>query len=515
MIRIALGVLVVMAVIVVALAMSGDPGRASLVWLDWRFGTTAAAAIMLVGLLALLAVIFWRVVLFIVEAPKRAARAHAETRRRQAQEVLTRGFLAVAAGEGAEARRSAQKAAELAENMPLLVRVLAAQAAEAAGDMPAAEAAYTAMLATPEMRLAGHRGLMRLAETQGDAAAALSHAQDAYNLAKTARWAWRALFEAKLEAGAWADALDLVEGALSRKIVTPVVAERARAALLAASAASLENATDPKAHDQAADYAAKAAKLSPGFAPGAVLAGRLLGEAGKLSKAEDLIELAWATAPHPALWLGYRDLRTDETPRERAQRLQRLIDKNPAHRESRILAVEQALLARDTPALKAAVAALADEPPTARLSGLFARAAWAQGAADEARAWIARGAQAAGEPDWSDLDPEGRAFAYGQADWTRLVSTWAESGVLLHPRFERRERALTDLPELPGQYEASAPFLAAAADAPVFLAPDDPGAWYEEPRPKPAPVAGQPDPAPEPPPAPRRRRRAGSAKDAG
>jgi HemY protein len=502
-IRAALGILLVMAIVVVALAVSGDPGHATIEWLRLRVGTTAAAAVILIGLLSLLAVIVWRVVLWVVEAPRRAARAHAETRRRQANEALTRGFLAVAAGEGAEARRLAQKAADLAEDMPSLTRILAAQAAEAAGDAPAAQAAYTAMLSTPEMRLAGHRGLMLLAESQGDREAALGHAEDAYNLAKTARWAWRALFEARLEAGAWSEALDLVEGALSRKIVTPLVAERARAALLAASAASLDLSHDPKMRDQAADYAAKAARLSPGFAPGAVLAGRLLADSGKIGRAEDLIEQAWGTAPHPALWLGYRDLRTDETPRERAQRLQRLIDKNPGHRESRILAVEQALLAHDNPALKAAVSALADEPPTARLCGLFARAAWAQGAADEARAWIARGAAAAQEPDWSDLDPEGRAFAYSQADWTRLVSTWAEAGVLLHPRFERRERALTDLPELPGQYEASAPFVAAAESA-AFHAPDDPGAFDDD-------LAGPPEPTPAAQPSAPRRRRA-SAK---
>jgi len=505
--------LAVTAVIAVALAMAGDPGRASLTWLGWRIDTSAAAVVVLIGLLALLAVTMWRIVLWISEAPRRSARARIETRRRQASEVLTRGFLSVAAGEGAEARRCAQKAADLADDSPALVRVLAALAAEAAGDAAAAQAAYTAMLGFPEMRLAGHRGLMQLAAAQGDREGALKHAQDAYNLARTARWAWRVLFEARLEQGEWAEALDLVEGALTRKIVTPAVAERARAALLAASAASLENSADPKVRDQAADYAVRAAKSSPGFAPGAVLAGRLLADAGKLGKAEDLMLQAWEAAPHPALWLGYRDLRTDETPRERAQRLQRLIDRNPNHRESRILAVEQALLAHDTPALRAAVQALADEPPTARLAGLFARAAWAQGKADEARAWIARGAAAAQEPDWSDLDPEGRAFAYGQADWTRLISTWAETGVLLHPRFERRERSLTELPEMPSQYEASAPFVAAVESA-GFTAPvpDDPGAYDDD-------LAGPPDLPADPPPPParpaRRRRASGLGKDAG
>ena len=45
----------------------------------------------------------------------------AETRRRQAVEVLTRGFLAAAAGDGAEARRLAAKAQRLAVAIPVLV----------------------------------------------------------------------------------------------------------------------------------------------------------------------------------------------------------------------------------------------------------------------------------------------------------------------------------------------------------------------------------------------------------
>ena len=508
MIRAALSFLAVVGLIAAAIALAGDPGEASVTWLGWRIDTTAAAVAVMIGALALLAVAFWRIGLWVAEAPRRAARARAEARRRQSAEILTRGFLAVAAGEGQEARRCAQKAADLADDSPALVRVLAAQAAEAAGDLQTAETAYSAMLGFPEMRLAGHKGLMSIATAQGDQAAALKHAEAAYNLAKTARWAWRALFEARLQAGEWAEALGLVEGALQRKIVTPLVAERARAALLAASAASLELATDAKLREQAMDYGVRAARLSPAFAPGAVIAARLLAEAGRIGKAEDVVEQAWEAAPHPALFLAYRDVRTDETPRERAIRLQKLIDRNPAHRESRILSVEQALLAGDPAGVKAAAAVLAAEPPTARLCGLMARAAWATGQADEARAWIARGSAAPQEPDWSDLDPEGRAFAYQQSDWTRLVSVYAETGELAHPRFERRERSLSDLPELPARWEASAPFVSAAesghASAPL---PDDPGPYDE---------AMAPSPEPTPPIRALRRGRAGGlGKDGG
>jgi HemY protein len=165
--------------------------------------------------------------------------------------------------------------------------------------------------------------------------------------------------------------------------------------------------------------------------------------------------------------------------------------------------VEQALLTGDRPALRAAVEALADETPTARLCGLLARAAMALGQTDEARAWIARGAAAPQEPDWSDLDPEGRAFAYAPADWARLVTTWADTGELAHPRFERRERTLSDLPELPERYEASAPFVPAGKPAGPFAPlPDDPGPYADA-------LAGPDAPAPRPAARPSRRRRAG------
>ncbi|HEX3700095.1 MAG TPA: heme biosynthesis HemY N-terminal domain-containing protein, partial [Phenylobacterium sp.] len=321
MIRGGIVVLLVAAVAVAILALTGDAGRASLTWLGWRADMTAAVAVLLVFLGSLAGAVGWRTLLWILAAPERAARARAENRRRQADEALSRGFLAAAAGDGAEARRLALKAAELACETPALVQVLTAQAAQAAGDPAAAEAAYQAMLATPEMRLAGLKGLMDLAQARGDQPAALAYAEQAYGQTRAARWAWRALLDARLEAGDWPAALDLVKGALDRKIVTPILAERIRAALLSAQAAQLEDAPGPKARDQALDDALEAARLQPAFAPAVVLAARLLARDGKPGRAEALIAQAWKAAPHPALALAYRDLRTDETPPRRAERL--------------------------------------------------------------------------------------------------------------------------------------------------------------------------------------------------
>ncbi|MFC3068070.1 heme biosynthesis protein HemY [Phenylobacterium soli] len=481
MIRGGIVIFIVAAVAVAILALTGDPGRASVAWLGWRADMTAATLVLIVFFTSLVATVGWRTLLWILAAPQRAARAREDNRRRQAGEALTRGFLAAAAGDGLEARRLALKAADLAEETPGLVRVLAAQAAEAAGDLAAAEAAYTAMLGFPEMRLAGLKGLMDLAFEQGDRDTALKYAEQAYGQTRAARWAWRALLEARLDAADWQAALDLVKGALDRKIVPPITAERARAALLAALAAQLEHSPEPKARAQALDNAVEAAKLQPGFAPGVVMAARLLAQDGKLAKAEGVIEQAWKTAPHPALWLAYRDLRTTETPQQRAKRLRELAGENPTHRESRILHVEQALVTGDAAAARDAARALEGEPVTARTAGLLARVAYASGQPDEARVWMARGMSAPHEPDWSDLDPEGRAFAYHASDWARLVATFAETGELIHPRFERHERPMSELPELPISYADSAPFLGPDGREPVLHPAEDHGFDEEEP----------------------------------
>jgi HemY protein len=474
MIRAGIVLILLAAIAVGALALADEPGRATIVWLGWRADSTAAAAVLLALTFGLLAAVLWRTILWVLAAPRRAERARIDTRRRQANEVLTRGFLAVAAGDGSEALRLSKKAAELAADAPGLVRVLAAQAAEAAGDTTQAKAAYTAMLGFPEMRLAGHRGLMQIALAQGARETALRHAQEAYGEARSARWAWRAILEARLEAADWEGGLALVKSAQDRKIVPPIVAERARAALLAASAAQLEYAPEPKARHLALEHAVEAARLQPGFAPGVVMAARLLADDGKLSRATGLIEAAWRAAPHPALWLAWRDLRTDETPRERAQRLGQLAAVNPAHRESLVLYVEQALTANDGPAAREAARTLEGEPLTARIAGLMARAAYMAGAIDEARLWLAKGMGAPPEPDWSDLDPEGRPFAYHAQDWARLAITFAETGELIHPRLERRERTMRELPDLPLAYADAGPMLSEP-----MLYPVDEG--YQEP----------------------------------
>ncbi|HEV2365803.1 MAG TPA: heme biosynthesis protein HemY, partial [Caulobacteraceae bacterium] len=75
MIRLGLGLLLIAAVIVTAIAVQGQPGAAHLDWLGWRVSTTAAAAVLIIGLMTLAATVFWRAVVWLLESPVRAERA--------------------------------------------------------------------------------------------------------------------------------------------------------------------------------------------------------------------------------------------------------------------------------------------------------------------------------------------------------------------------------------------------------------------------------------------------------
>lgn len=476
MIRVGLALLIGMALALLAVAASGEPGAMTAEWLGWRLDTSAAAGAVLVGVFALLAVGFWRLVIWIGEAPKRAADLRRETQRRESFAALARGYLALASDDADEARRMARRAAAATEDAPILAGLLTAQSAELGGDDAQARAAYEALLPFPDALGAARQGLARLSWRAGDRAGALEQARAGDVAGRGGAWAWRMQFDDRLEHGDWEGALALLGGPGAKRALVADKATRARAALLTV------RAMDAGAEAQARD-AVKAAGLSPDFAPATVLAARLEAEAGRPGRAEVLLLKAWKARPHPALAATYRDLRPDETPSERAKRYGRLISRAPDHLESRILAVESALLIGDNSGLDAAVAALGDAPETGRLLDLKARAAWAGGRVAEARTLAARAADAPRDPA---LDAE--QFDTNKEGWIRLVTTWTDEAELA-AAFPSSGISVPVDPAPPAPEPLEPPA------EPDWRAPDDPGDWDD----------GDPSPEPAPPTPPRRR----------
>src|SRR5207244_2506798 len=130
-------------------------------------------------------------------------RRRAARRRRSGEAILTRGLVALAAGQAAEANRHARRAASLLDCTPIPL-LLAAEAATRQGDTSAARQSYTALLDRPETEFLGLRGLIGQALRAGEDAAALRLAERARKLRSDAGWLLETLLVLQGRAGDWA-----------------------------------------------------------------------------------------------------------------------------------------------------------------------------------------------------------------------------------------------------------------------------------------------------------------------
>lgn len=480
MIRLILTVALCVLTGVVVWFFTINPGTVQFQFLG--FSGEAPFAPVIAGLLVLtflLAVLWWAIAK-IWGAPDAFRKFRGRRRREQGFDALERALIASAAGQGQLAVRQASRAEALLDR-PALSRLLTARAAEAAGDFESAQLHYETMLEDPKTRLVAQRGLSSIAESRGADPLVLTHAGDAFQSAGQARWAFEALFKAQARASKWAEAEKTLSEGERRGHVEREPARRMRAVLLTAEARR-QLGQDA---DRAAQLAERAADASPGFAPAAELAGRLLADQRKHRRAAEILEEAWRHAPHPALARAYGTLRRSDTKSKRAERLRHLASLSPDHRESQILLAETALDQGNRDAARAALAPLMGRPPlSARLSALAARLAQLDGDDDAVRRFMARAAHGPGEADWSDIDESGEAFHFTDEDWMRMVVSWGQDSTLIHPRHERFESPAAAAPESlliegPAKSRAGKAKAEASDEAQTFYqperAPDDPG----------------------------------------
>ena len=218
------------ALVLVAAAVAGaaffaeHPGHVTIIWQGWQVDTSVgvlvgavALVVLVVSLLVLLAAALRRV-------PGNLRRRRAARRHRAGEAALTRGVVALAAGQPAQAQLAARRAATLLDGAPMAL-LLVAEAATRQGDTPAARDAYTALLERPETAFLGLRGLIGQALRAGDDGTARHLAERARKLRPDAVWLVDALLVLEARAGDWAAAR--ADARLSGP--APGVAGRARA----------------------------------------------------------------------------------------------------------------------------------------------------------------------------------------------------------------------------------------------------------------------------------------------
>lgn len=391
---------VVIFLVAVAVAATGvvwfadRPGDVVLTWMGYRIETSLMVAALAVVMLVAVLMLVWSIARAILRSPEQVSLFFRHRRAMKGYNAITRGLVAIGAGDRKLARRAADDAARLSPNDALTL-LLNAQAAQLSGDAAAAERAFREMARRDDTKLLGLRGLYIEAQRRNDAIAARRVAEEAVRSAPALTWAGQAVLDDRCAASDWGGALEALEA--MKPAVEKSDYRRKRAVLLTARVIAL----DELERDTARAAVLEAVKLAPDLVPAAALAGRRLSEAGEQRKARRILEHAWQISPHPDLADAYANLRLGDSARERLARMQKLADRVPGQLEGALAVARAALEAREFETARKALAPYLSSP-TRRVATLMAEIEEAEhGDTGRVREWMGRAMRAAGDPVWT------------------------------------------------------------------------------------------------------------------
>jgi HemY protein len=493
--------------------LADHPGQVELTWGGYRIEASAMVGLGFVVALALLVALIWAIIRFVFRIPSLVTLARRARRREKGMAALSRGMIAVGAGDSNAAKRHAAEAHRLLGGEPL-THLLRAQAAQLAGDRIGAETAFKDMLAREATHTLGLRGLHLEARRRGDHRAALEYAAQAQKHSPLP-WAGQAVLDHRAAEGDWTGALASVEANAAAHLIDKPTTNRWRAVLKTAMAQE-RALREPHV---ALALAQEAARLAPDLAPAAALVGRLAAQSGDYRRAAKIIETTYAKTPHPDLASAYVRMRPGDSATDRLARARALARVAPNDPESRLTIARAALEARDFKAAREAIDPLigADAPagrPSVRACLFMADLEETEGGAPGAvREWLARASRAPRDPAWvaegivSDVwapaSPNGKLDAFvwrvpaerltaprepPPAPPPRVIAPAAIETAAAEPPVVAREAAPRSAPIETAPEAAPSPRVASIETAPARIGdralahlpppnpPDDPGA---------------------------------------
>ena len=478
--------------------LADNPGFVTLTWRGVEYRVSLMLALGAIVALAIVLSIVWAVLRFIFRIPSLVSLASRARKREKGFQALSRGMIAVGAGDARAAAKHASEASRHIAHEPM-TKLLQAQSAQLAGDTQSAVAAYNAMLDHHETHGLGLRGLHLEARRAGDHEAALEYAMRA-NARAPAAWAGQAVLDDRTRRGDWAGALATVDTNAAARLIDKPTANRWRAVIKTAMAeAAMER--DPK---HALALAQEASRLAPTLVPAAAICGRLAAQTSDYRRASRILEAAYARTPHPDLAAAYIRIRRGDSAEDRLTRARTLARVAPGDPESLLTVGRAALEAHDIGAARAAIAPLASDspygPPTRRVCLLMADIEEADGHQGAVREWLSRAARAPRDKAWvadgvisdrwAPVSPSGAldAFVWRTPD-ERFVLPAEPAVAEPAPAVEAiaapapsstpapaPQAVEPERPAVPGQSPAVAPVARTGVIIdPASMAPDDPG----------------------------------------
>jgi len=384
-------------VVAIAVWFSDRPGQVSIEWQGWLIQLSVAKFILGCLILFVTFFIFFRLIRLIVGVPTRLRSKRQNSRRERGYKALTRGMVAVAAGDPDEAGRQARRA-DVFLNEPPLTMLLSAQAAQLNGDEAAAEKYFTSMLNQPETAFLGVRGLLIQAQRKKDQPAVIKYLEQAYKLQPKTPWVLTNMFDLQVSERKWQEALATLE-LLTKYTDLPTEDTRERRTLILLGCCG--EARDAGNELLAARYAKRALSISPDFLPAAILAAESMLRTDKSGQAMRIICKIWKNSPHPDLANLFSRIGESNKPIQKVKRLERLLELNPNNAESHLAFARTALDAELWGEARGHLETALEINATVRVYRLLADLEERSGAgSDAASKWLLRAATAAPDRAW-------------------------------------------------------------------------------------------------------------------
>jgi len=387
--------LLAVAVLAAGFAWLADrPGEVAVTWLGYHLQTSVMVAGLALVVVVITLTLLWAFVRGILRSPEQVSLFFRHRRAVKGYLALTRGLIAIGAGDLKLARKSADDAARLSPGDPLTL-LLIAQSAQMAGDRSAAERAFRDMTKRDDTKLLGLRGLYIEAQRRNDPHGARLVAEEVAKVAPGLAWGGQAVLDDRCAASDWAGALEALDH--MKSALAKLDYRRKRAVLLTARAQALAQID----RDGSRAAVLEAVKLAPDLVPAAALAGQRLAESNEWRKARKILENAWTINPHPDIAEAYANLRLGDSARERLTRMQKLASKVEGQLEGALAVARAALDAREFKTARDALAPYVSAP-TRRVATLMAEIEETE-SNDQGRVreWMSRAMRASGDPVWT------------------------------------------------------------------------------------------------------------------
>lgn len=458
-----IGLIVRLSLVVLVAAgiawLADRPGAVSILWMGMEIETTLAAAASALTVLFLIFHGVLRLLRRLLKVPGDTAGFFRSRRQRRGFESLSKGFLAIGAGDLALARRHAETARRVVPDEPLS-KLLDVQTAQLSGDSSRVLGLLSEMTQDPRTALLGLRGLHAQAQASGDLAGARAHAEKALAANPALPWASRAVIAARTSAGDWDGVLRLIDSQKRSGAMSVTEAAAKRAVVLTAEAEAL-GATDAKA---AFGLALGALKLDPALVPAAMALCKLAGPTGNWKKAQKIARRTFELSPHAGLAEAWSRLSPQAAPADRLMRLRQLVTAASGE-EGAVALARAALAAREFAAAREVLVPFAENAPRQRVASLLAAIAEGEGDQGLAREWLSRALTAPRDPQWT-------ADGYISENWLPASPVTGELGVFRWKvPLERIGAEPTPAPAAPPQPETGP----VAVEPVLSHLPDDPG----------------------------------------